>query len=97
LHNPDVITIDQIKTAADFGVSNSFSDWINDRRNRRTIPHKLERCGYVAVSNSDRKDGLWSIPDKEGAGSQRQMIYARRGLSISQQCGAAAALVKGLR
>ena len=28
-----------------------------NRKNRRAIPHRLERCGYVSVRNPESKDG----------------------------------------
>jgi hypothetical protein len=48
-----------------------FAEWLGDRRNSRVIPHRFEECGYVAVRNSDAKDGLWKVNGK------RQVIYAK--------------------
>ncbi len=45
--------------------------WINDRKNRRTIPHRLEKCGYTPVRNSGAEDGLWKISGR------RQAVYAK--------------------
>ena len=51
-----------------------------DRKNRRTIPHRLESCGYVPVRNPDRPaDGLWTVSGK------RQAIYARKELPLREQ------------
>ena len=57
LGQPDAVTMTRLQTSAtgDFGV------WINDRKNRRNIPHRLESCGHVPVRNPDAKDGLWKI------------------------------------
>jgi hypothetical protein len=63
--------------------------WINDRKNRRAIPHRLERCGYVPVRNPDADDGLWKMHGK------RQVIYAKAELSPRDQYAAAARLVGG--
>ena len=60
----------------------SFFDWINDRRNRRVIPHRLEACGYVPV-RTDAGDGLWKI-----SGSRRA-VYAKAGLSMAERIAAA--------
>jgi hypothetical protein len=59
-----------------------------DRKNRRIIPHRLEKCGYVHVRNDGAKDGLWKI---NGA---RQVIYAKSTLSIRDRHTAADGLVK---
>src|SRR5262249_41096740 len=53
--NPDAVTLAQIKTAASGGVL----DWLQDRKNRRAIPHRMENCGYVSVGNDAAKDRLW--------------------------------------
>jgi hypothetical protein len=62
---------------------------ITDRKNRRTMPGRFERAGYVSVRNpDDRKDGLWAVNRK------RQVIYVRKELSINAQYAAAEALIK---
>jgi hypothetical protein len=60
--------------------------WLSDRKNRRTIPHRMERCGYTAVRNPDRADGLWVI---DGI---RQVVYAKAALSENERQQAARAL-----
>jgi hypothetical protein len=69
--NPDAVTLVQLIVTATGGTA----EWLMDRRNRRAIPHRLERCGYVSVRNSDSDDGLWRIQDK------RQAVYAKTTLS----------------
>jgi Family of unknown function (DUF5906) len=71
LGNPDAITIAQIanKATGDFGA------WIRDRKNRRVIPYRLEKCGYSPVRNDHANDGLWKIDGK------RQAVYAKASLS----------------
>jgi hypothetical protein len=55
------VTLGQIRSHAE----GDFLDWLNDRKNRRAIPHRLETVGYVPVRNDDAKDGLWKIGDTE--------------------------------
>jgi hypothetical protein len=57
----------------------SFLDWLKDRKNCRAIPHRLEKCGYVAVRNKDAKDGRWKIA------STRVTIYAQAKLSVGDR------------
>jgi hypothetical protein len=64
----------------DFGV------WIRDRKNRRAIPHRLEKCGYVPVRNEAAKDGLWVIK------GTRQVVYAKSELSVPDRFKAASAI-----
>jgi hypothetical protein len=41
LGSPKVITIDQLRAAA----KGEFKLWLDERKNRRAIPHRLEACG----------------------------------------------------
>jgi hypothetical protein len=61
----------------------SLADELDDRKNRRTLPHKLERVGYVAVRNPDSTDGLFSLSGR------RQRVYALRELPLAEQVRAA--------
>jgi hypothetical protein len=83
LRNPEATTIAAIIEKA----PEDFAEWLKDRRNRRAIPHRLERCDYAPVRNDDAKDGLWKI---KGA---RQVIYAKAELSIRDRHRAARLLV----
>jgi hypothetical protein len=65
---------------------NSFGHWIRDRHNRRIIPHRLEKAGYVPVRNDTATDGLWKI------NGRRQVVYAKASLSLADQLRAARAL-----
>jgi hypothetical protein len=65
-----------------------FFEWLQDRKNRRAMPRRFEKCGYVPVRNTDANDGLWVIKRK------RQVIYARANLSPREQLAAAQALTK---
>jgi hypothetical protein len=60
------VTIPMLVAAA----RGDFEIWLQDRKNRRVIPYRLEGAGYVQVGNDAAKDGLWKINGK------RQVIYA---------------------
>ena len=70
LGNPDALTPKQLIAAA----SGEAAEWLTDRKNRRALPHRLERCGYISVQNNMSKDGYWVIK------GTRQPVYARRDL-----------------
>jgi hypothetical protein len=82
--NPDATTILRIAEAAPDA---ELAGWIRDRKNRRVIPHRLEKVGYVPVRSEYADDGLWKLYGK------RQAIYAKSTLSISDRLRAAKALV----
>jgi hypothetical protein len=77
--NPDATTMIRITRAAE----GETQLWLQDRKNRRAIPHRLERCGYTPVRNDLAKDGLWKI------NGTRQVIYAKDTLSIRDRLKAA--------
>jgi Family of unknown function (DUF5906) len=79
LGNPHAITLGDITDVA----TGEFFIWCTDRRNRRAIPHRLERCSYVPVRNADATDGLWKINGK------RQAVYANNTLPIRDRIAAA--------
>jgi hypothetical protein len=87
MNNPNTTTLTEIATTA-LGMQGNFSEWIKERKNRRIIPHRLEKCGYVAVRNPDANDGLWKI------NGSRQVIYAKSTLSIRERQIAAEKLIK---
>ena len=47
LGNPDAVTSASLIEKA----NPETADWLLDRRNRRALPHRLERCGYTSVRN----------------------------------------------
>lgn len=79
MENPDATTLSRITAAA----TGEIMGWLADRRNRRTIPHRLEACGYVPVRNDTAESGLWYI---NGA---RQVIYGKKTLPIRDRIKAA--------
>ena len=82
LKNPDAVTLAQIRAAAAGG----FEEWLTDRRNRPSIPHRMERCGYTPFRNDAVDDGLWKV------GGKRQVIYAKAALSGADRGKAARAM-----
>jgi len=75
LGDPKVITIDRLIGTADARGRTDFATYLQDRKNRRAIPHRLETAGYVPVRNGDANDGLWKVDGR------RQAIYGRDNLS----------------
>jgi hypothetical protein len=84
LGNPAAITLGMLNSKSD----DSFREWLQDRRNRRQIPHRLESVGYVPVRNDSATDGLWKVLGK------RQAVYARSELSVRDRMSAAATLCR---
>jgi hypothetical protein len=85
--NPAATTLPDLMHHA----SPPFSEWLQDRRNRRQIPHRLEAAGYVPVRSGTATDGLWKV------GGRRQAIYARRDLAERERQRAAAELTRARR
>jgi hypothetical protein len=85
LNNPDAVTIARLSAEAREG----FQAWMQDRKNRRQIPHRMERCGYVSFRNDGAKDGLWKLR------GQRQVIYVKEILSIRDRFAAVKELIGG--
>lgn len=83
LHWPDVVTIEQIRDAAQ---GHEFVDWLRDRRNARRIPHRLSECGYVAVRNPYESAGRFRIAGK------RCTVYAKQALEPQEAIKAASVL-----
>jgi hypothetical protein len=82
--NPSATTLSRIIDAA----TGEIEVYLSDRKNRRAIPHRLEKCGYVPVRNGDAKDGFWKI---RGA---RQVVYGKSASSISDRFRAARKLTE---
>jgi hypothetical protein len=78
--NPDATTLTQVAINT---TDSGFHDWIKDRKNRRALPHRFEKCGYAPARKDAAKDGLWKI------NGRRQVICANNTLSISDQIRAA--------
>lgn len=87
---PDATTLDELLQEAKLVLPTAygFHDWLQDRKSRRAIPHRLEQCGYVQTRNATR-DGLWMVKGK------RKVIYARAELTPVAQIQAARKLSGG--
>jgi hypothetical protein len=83
--NPDATTLIRIAAHAEA----PLGIWLMDRKNSRQISHRLEQCGLVRVRNELAKDGLWVINRK------RQVIYAKKPLSVQERFRAARTIVSG--
>jgi hypothetical protein len=81
--NPFATTLSAISEKA----LGDISEWLSNRKNRRAIPYRLDKCGYVAVRNEAADDGLWKV---NGA---RQVIYAKKDLTIHDRLRAANDLI----
>ena len=68
---------------------NDFATWLEDRKNRRQIPHRMEAVGYIPLRNDAAKDGLWSV------GGVRMVIYVRQGITRRDQLAAASRVAAG--
>ncbi len=84
---PDAVTIADLRSAA----SSEFGFWLDDRRNRRTIPHRLGDVGYVQRANPATTDGRWKI-----AGTNTT-VYVKRALDEQGRLTAIRALIEGRR
>ena len=79
---PPAITLARLADRAEA----AFKDWLQDRKNRRQVPHRLEGAGYVPVRNSNADDGLWVVSGR------RQTIYAHATLALRDRIAAAVEL-----
>jgi hypothetical protein len=77
--NPKVVSLAELLEAS---AGAEAADWLLERRNRRTIPHRMERCGYTPSRNPNATDGLWKLNDR------RQVVYARADLELEEQFAA---------
>jgi hypothetical protein len=61
------------------------AEWMTDRKQSRSMPHRLRRCGYERVPNpnAERNSGMWCVNGK------RTMIYARADLTPAERMDAA--------
>ncbi len=84
LENRDAFTLIHLRNVT---TDTSLIEWLDDRKNRRTIPYRLEKCGYVPVRNDAAADGLWKLNGK------RQAIYARAELPLREKLKAARRLL----
>lgn len=84
---PDAVTIVQL---TEMPTPKAFSDWLLDRKNSRQIPHRLEKCGYVAARSPHAKDGLWVISKR------RCVVYVKASIPMATRHIAAQSLAEQL-
>lgn len=84
--HPDVLVLQHVVDNARAVGLEALAMEFEDRGRRRAVPHKMERAGYVPVRNPDADDGLFKIAGR------RQVVYARRSLSVADQVRAARGL-----
>jgi Family of unknown function (DUF5906) len=80
--NPDAVTLQRIRVSATEGLRL----WLEDRKNRRVIPHRFEKCGYLPVRNDAAKDGYFVV------NGTRQTIYVKINMSPKDRFQAAVKL-----
>lgn len=79
MNNPTAVTMDQIKTEAEW----SLKDWLNDRRNRSKIPHKMANIGYEKIVRKDVNDTRFSTS------CGRKLVYGNLNYSKRERIDAA--------
>lgn len=97
LENPSAVTIEQIMKATP---SNSFAQWLEERKSRRSFAHRLESCGYVAVRNDETGGhNRWRYRVSQGGTTvlKEIAIYVKSKLSPPAQNDAARQLVRHLQ
>ena len=87
VQRPQAVTVSQLCIYA----SDAFREWLQDRRNARQLPHRMEAAGYIAARNDSSKDGQWVVAGK------RQTVYTKRELPVRDRITAALALVSSSR
>jgi hypothetical protein len=88
LGRPDVVTVDQVVAKA-FSLSHvDFGEWLKDRRNARSIPHRFEDCDYIVVRNPNDTEGRWKIEGK------RHTIYGKKTMTERDRIAAATLFVR---
>jgi hypothetical protein len=85
LGKPAAVTLDMLIIAADY----DFATWLQDRKNRRAIPHRMETIGYIAYANPYNAQRVWSVYDAKTKTSKRQIVYVRKELPVKEQHKAA--------
>jgi hypothetical protein len=83
LGSPDALTVKQLIAVA----PGNTAEWLMDPKSRRSIPHRLERCGYTSVNNEEAKDGYWRVANT------RQRIFAKQELPADARRAAVSRLV----
>ncbi len=88
LNRPEAVTLKDIKDKARAIGYHDFAGWLDERKNRRKIPHRMEAAEYEAVSNTSCQDGLWIV------NGTRQVIYGSTKLCLRDRIIAAEELTE---
>jgi hypothetical protein len=96
LGDPDVVTLEQLAKDAGEAKLYEIRDYLLDRRNQRTILHRLEAVGYIPVPNPDATSGLWRLAkdpdtdkDKGKDTTVRVRVYGKSTLKQADRIKAA--------
>jgi hypothetical protein len=79
---PDVVTLSDVTSRAS-QVHPALAEWLRDRKNRRSIPHRFEDCGYVVVRNPHDSEGRWKTH------GTRHTVYGSTKLTERERLAAA--------
>jgi hypothetical protein len=94
---PDAVTLRQIAEATQTDPRAHLTqmrgygplyDWLEDRKNRRSVPRWLGTCGYGPARNKDANDGLWVI------NGRRRVVYVKKSIATRDTQRAGEALAK---
>jgi hypothetical protein len=83
---PAAITLDDVISSS----TTNIGGWLSDRKNARAVPHKFEKCGYIALRKDGTTDGRWKI------GGKNKVIYVRTSLSSDERFKAVHRLIERL-
>jgi hypothetical protein len=83
---PDAVTLDDL---IDNAPDEESRAWLRDKRNTRSIPHRMEEVGYLSVRNPDDKRGRWVV------GRRQRVVYVRKELTVQDRLAAARDRVTG--
>lgn len=81
---PKVFIIDSLISRAQNHAE--LKEFLENKGNRKIIPHRLERCGYTKVRNPQHGEGRWRIAGK------MQHVYGNHKLNINELLAEAAQL-----
>lgn len=81
------VTLNMVVQAAVEAEETDLAFALSDTKNRRRVPHMMEKAGYVPVRNEYAADGLWKIDGR------RQVVYGDSALSTPERVTFARSLV----
>jgi hypothetical protein len=79
---PPALTLSMVRAETGNIASSDLYTWLADRKNRRTIPHRLASCGYLPAASA-APDRLWIIQGR------RHAVYTRHDLNPAERLAAA--------